>query len=340
MLKPFLTEACQQVVTLASATATRKPQLHLQSDGTELSCSLAAGGASIHLSQAWRGEKFAVTLEPTILHEVVEAKSEVANLTLEDTSLVLSSSGGETRLNVEPGEAQPPPTKREGVVVSSNVLRQALAAVKHALAAKPKHGYDALFLFDFTAGELVATDSFRLALQALPKLGVPPFKVSRDYAVMLEALPDGEVSLARSDNHVHWSARGYHLTLPLDHTGFPNYRRILPKTTRAETEVELHAKELRDVVERVGVFADKQGLVLTIEHQSLTVSSQTLEGRSSETLPVAMRGAAVTLHLHKTYLEEALASASGMVRWYIGKANEANVFELSDGLRLLVPLRA
>jgi DNA polymerase III sliding clamp (beta) subunit (PCNA family) len=340
MLKPFLTEACKQVVTLATATATRKPQLHLQSDGTQLSCSLESGGASIHLVREWRGDRFALTLEPTILHEVVGAKSEVANLTLKDTSLVLSSPGGETRLNVQLGETQPLPVKHEGVVVSSAALRDALALVKHALAARPKHGYDGLFLFDFTAGELVATDSFRLALQVLPNLGVPAFKVSREYAVMLESLPDGEVSLAHSDHHVHWSALGYHLTLPLDHTGFPNYHRILPETTQAGTEVELHAKELRDVVERVGVFAGKQGLVLTFDTHHLTVSAQALEGRSSETLPVAIRGQAVTLHLHKTYLEEALASAPGMVKWRIGKASETSVFELSGGLRLLVPLKA
>lgn len=340
MLKTFLTEACRQVTHLATATATSKPQMVLQSDGAFLRCSLESGGASIHLSHSWTSEPFAIILDPGVMQEIVAAESEVNRLVREDTTLVLSSTRGETRLNVNLAKTQSLPTKHEGVVVSSAVLREALAVVKHALAAKPKHGYDGLFLFDFTTGELVATDSFRLALQTLPKLGLPAFKISKEYATMLEELPDGEVSLALTSNHVHLWQDHYALSLPLDHTGFPNYRRILPTAGQRGTEVELHAKELREIVARVGLFAETKGLVLTIEKYCLTVSGQSIQGHSDETLPIAMRGPVVTLYLHKTYLEESLASASGMVRWRIGKANEASVFELSDGLRLLVPLKA
>jgi DNA polymerase III sliding clamp (beta) subunit (PCNA family) len=340
MLKTFLTEACRQVINLATATATSKPQMVLQSDGAFLRCSLESGGASVHLSHSWTSEPFAITLNPTILQDIIAAESEVKGLALEDTTLLLSSARGETRLNVNFAEAQGVPTQHEGVVVSGVALREALAQVKHALAAKPKHGYDGLFLFDFTTGELVATDSFRLALQTLPKLGLPAFKVLKPYALMLEDLPEGDVSLALTSEHVHVWQDGYALTLPLDYTGFPNYRRILPTVAGHGTEVELHAKELREVVARVGLFAETKGLILTIEKYCLTVSAQDSQGHSAETLPIAMRGPIVTLYLHKTYLEEALASASGMVRWRIGKANEASVFELEGGLRLLVPLKA
>jgi DNA polymerase III sliding clamp (beta) subunit (PCNA family) len=340
MLQTFLTEACRQVISLATATVASKPQMVLQSDGAFLRCSLESGGASVHLSHPWTSELFAVTLDPHILQEVIAVESEVNRLALENTTLILSSSRGETHLNVNLAEAQGVPTKHEGVVVSSSTLREALALVKHALAAKPKHGYDGLFLFDFTAGELVATDSFRLALQTLPKLGLAAFKVSKWYALMLEELPDGEISLALMSDHVHLRQDGYALTLPLDHTGFPDYHRILPTANHNGTEVELHAKELREVVARVGLLDETKGLVLTFEKHRLTVSAQGSEGHSSETLPMAIRGPVVTLHLHKTYLEEALASASGMVRWRIGKANEASVFELEGGLRLLVPLKA
>jgi DNA polymerase III sliding clamp (beta) subunit (PCNA family) len=335
MLKPFLSEACQHVIALATATATRKPQLHLQSDGTRLHGSLEAGGASVYVAQAWSGDTFALTLDPFILQEVVEAEAEVKRLSLEDNTLVL----GATRLNIDLSKPHAFPRQREGVFVSSTVLREALAATKHALAKTPRHAYDSLLLFDFTNGELVATDSFRLALQILPNLGVAPFKLSREYAAMLEQLPEGEVVLALEGEHVHFRSEGYALTLPLDHTGFPNYRRILPTEGACGTEVEVHAKELQEVVARVGLFAEQRCVELTFAEQELTITARDTYGQSHQTLPVAQRGEAVKLKLHKEYLEEALASASGVVRWRIGSPNEASVFELNGGLRLLVPLK-
>jgi DNA polymerase-3 subunit beta len=87
---------------------------------------------------------------------------------------------------------------------------------------------------------------------------------------------------------------------------FPNYRQLLPEAF--EHELRIAGPEIRDVVRRVSLLAQKNApLRLAFSAGELTVSAQTPDiGEARESLPVSFQGELLEIGFNPEYLRDGL----------------------------------
>jgi DNA polymerase III subunit beta len=198
---------------------------------------------------------------------------------------------------------------------------------------------------------MVATDSYRLSVKETP-LETPlsagfevnvPARALQELARLAAHAEDESLTISVRQNQVVFVLGGVVLSSRLIDGQFPNYRQLLPDAF--EHELRISGPELRDVVGRVSLLAQKNApLRLSFAPGELTVSAQTPDiGESRESLPVSFQGEPLEIGFNPEFLRDGLeAIEDGDVLVKLISALRPGLLEAGDGsgfVYLIMPIR-
>jgi DNA polymerase-3 subunit beta len=198
---------------------------------------------------------------------------------------------------------------------------------------------------------MVATDSYRLSVKetTLESALADSFEVNVPARALQElariAAHSGEDQLAVSvrQNQVVFVLGQTVLSSRLIDGQFPNYRQLLPESF--EHELRISGPELRDVVRRISLLAQKNApLRLAFTPGQLTVSAQTPDiGEARESIPVSFQGEPLEIGFNPEFLRDGLeAIEEGDVLMKLISPLRPGLLESGDGtgfLYLIMPIR-
>jgi DNA polymerase III subunit beta len=198
---------------------------------------------------------------------------------------------------------------------------------------------------------MVATDSYRLsvketALETPLSAGFEanvPARALQELARIAAHAEEEELSVSVRQNQVVFVLGPVILSSRLIDGQFPNYRQLLPESF--EHELRVSGAELRDVVRRISLLAQKNApLRLAFSPGELTVSAQTPDvGEAQEALPVPFQGEPLEIGFNPDFLRDGLeAIEEGDVVLKLISPLRPGLLESGDGsgfLYLIMPIR-
>jgi DNA polymerase III subunit beta len=161
---------------------------------------------------------------------------------------------------------------------------------------------------------MVATDSYRLSVKETT-LEAPltsgfevnvPARALQELGRLAAHAEDENLTISVRQNQVVFVLGDVVLSSRLIDGQFPNYRQLLPEAF--EHELRISGPELRDVVRRVSLLAQKNApLRLSFAPGELTVSAQTPDiGEARESLPVNFQGELLEIGFNPEFLRDGL----------------------------------
>ncbi len=163
---------------------------------------------------------------------------------------------------------------------------------------------------------MVATDSYRMSIKET--VIDSPLTSSFEVNIPARALQElarlathaelEQLTISVRQNQVVFVLGDIVLSSRLIDGQFPNYRQLLPESF--EHELRIAGPEIRDVVRRVSLLAQKNApLRLSFTSGELTVSAQTPDiGEARESIPVAYQGELLEIGFNPEYLRDGLES--------------------------------
>jgi DNA polymerase-3 subunit beta len=203
-----------------------------------------------------------------------------------------------------------------------------------------------------TEVRMVATDSYRLSvkqttleqpLSAAFEVNVPARALQELARIATGHSGDEALTVSVRQNQVVFVVGDVVLSSRLIDGQFPNYRQLLPETF--EHELRISGPELRDVVRRMSLLAQKNApLRLAFTPGQLTVSAQTPDiGEAREAMPVAFQGEPLEIGFNPEFLRDGLeAIEEGDVVMKLISPLRPGLLEAGDGsgfLYLIMPIR-
>lgn len=198
---------------------------------------------------------------------------------------------------------------------------------------------------------MVATDSYRLSvkettlattLSAGFEVNIPA-RALQELARLAAHADDQSLTVSVRQNQVIFVLGRVVLSSRLIDGQFPNDRALIPDVF--EHELRISAPELRDVVRRISLLAQKNApLRLSFGVGELTVSSQTPDiGEAREALPIAFQGEPFDIGFNPEYLRDGLeAIEDGDVLLRLISPLRPGLLESGDGsgfVYLIMPIR-
>jgi DNA polymerase-3 subunit beta len=199
--------------------------------------------------------------------------------------------------------------------------------------------------------KMVATDSYRLSVKETVldselsgsfEVNVPA-RALQELARISAHASDELISVSVRQNQVVFVLGRAVLSSRLIDGQFPNYRQLLPESF--EHELQIPADELREVVRRISLLAQKNApLRLAFSEGELTVSAQTPDvGEAQEALPVPFHGEPIEIGFNPEFLRDGLdAIEGGDVVVKLISPLRPGLLETGDGsgfLYLIMPIR-
>ena len=163
---------------------------------------------------------------------------------------------------------------------------------------------------------MAATDSYRLSFKETelaesgPELeAIIPARALAELSRI--AAGTETVQLGANENTIVFGTGDAWLTSRRIDGQFPDVTRLLPEAF--EHEVEIPREELRQIVRRAGVMAQRNApLRLRFAEGALTISAQSQDvGETSESLPVAYTGEPLEIGFNAEFLADGVDSVSG-----------------------------
>ncbi|MBM4380747.1 MAG: DNA polymerase III subunit beta [Deltaproteobacteria bacterium] len=163
---------------------------------------------------------------------------------------------------------------------------------------------------------MVATDGHRLALVERPLEGnfklksgvIVPRKGLFELKRLLDEAPEAQCSLGFAENSALFKKEGLTMVMRLIDGSFPEYQRVIPK--EGEKVVTLPRAAFTDGLKRISLLsADKSNAVrVSLGENKLTITSSNPDlGEAKDELPVAWRGAPLTIGFNARYLMDVLS---------------------------------
>jgi DNA polymerase-3 subunit beta len=199
---------------------------------------------------------------------------------------------------------------------------------------------------------MVATDSYRLSIKETTleqtlsggfEVNIPARAMQELARIVGHAEGDTKLSISVRQNQVVFVFGDIILSSRLIDGQFPNDRALIPETT--EHEIRVSGSELRDVVRRISLLAQKNAPIrLAFSTGELTVSAQTPDiGEARESLPVPFQGEPLDIGFNPEYLRDGLdAIDEGDVIIKLISPLRPGLLETADGSRfvyLIMPIR-
>jgi DNA polymerase III subunit beta len=198
---------------------------------------------------------------------------------------------------------------------------------------------------------MVATDSYRLSVKETTlespltsgfEVNVPA-RALQELGRLAAHAEDESLTISVRQNQVVFVLGAVVLSSRLIDGQFPNYRQLLPEAF--EHELRISGPELRDVVRRVSLLAQKNApLRLAFTPGELTVSAQTPDiGEARESLPVNFQGETLEIGFNPEFLRDGLdAIEDGDVLVKLISPLRPGLLEAGDGsgfVYLIMPIR-
>ena len=199
---------------------------------------------------------------------------------------------------------------------------------------------------------MVATDSYRLSVKettleaALPSgfdVNIPA-RALQELARLAGHSPEGEtLTVSVRQNQVVFTLGEVILSSRLIDGQFPNDRQLIPDAF--EHELRISGPELRDVVRRMSLLAQKNApLRLAFTPGELTISAQTPDiGEAKEALPVAFQGDPMDIGFNPEFLRDGLEAVEDSdVLLKLISPLRPGLLEAGDGsgfVYLIMPIR-
>ena len=200
--------------------------------------------------------------------------------------------------------------------------------------------------------EVVATDTYRLALQSVPLPGLGDVTrsaiVSRraltELARILDANSDEPVAVAIGDSQIEFKVGRITLASRLIEGQFVNYAKVIPSSY--ERRVIANVKELSGALHRVLIMAreDANRVVLKTEGGLLRLSATSQDvGLAEEAIPVTVEGEDAEIAFSARYMLDMLdaAGAAEIVMELSGPLNSGAIKPQGDDgyLYVLMPMQ-
>jgi DNA polymerase-3 subunit beta len=172
---------------------------------------------------------------------------------------------------------------------------------------------------DERALELVATDSYRLAVKRIEVAdgfsstleATVPAQTMAQLARILQQNEGDKVELSINNRKAVFKVGGVLISSRLLDGHFPDYRQLLP--SESTVELELGSESTASVVRRIGLVAQRNApLAVTIKNGELVISTRTPDvGEASEQIPVPYEGQDFTIGFNANYMRDGLDALIG-----------------------------
>jgi len=208
------------------------------------------------------------------------------------------------------------------------------------------------FLLSDDKMKMVTTDSYRLAEKVVSTQEISgdvnfiiPAKTIIELSYILDTLSDDkEVSLVFSKNQVLFSVDGIEFTSRLIEGQFPNYKQIIPTTSK--TSVEFDVKSLVLALKKVNIFAKENNnkvLLKTGDNKVSITTDATQFGEGEVDIITAVNGDECEIALNSQYILDLLSNISAKeVVFKIGEKTSPVVVQekdLTDYVHIIMPLK-
>lgn len=258
----------------------------------------------------------------TLLQTIQYMSGKEVELQVEDTTLVVESSGSRTSIKSIPEGEFPtiPRIEAKGQAIQAPLFALGIKTASFAASVssiKPELG--SVFMSQKKEHSLtfVATDSFRLMEKTVPQKGfilddsiLIPHKNAQELARVCE-VKGGEPLFKVNENQCALEfADGVYITSRLTAGSFPDYEQIIPK--EYSTHTTLLKNDLVHAFKKTNIFLNKFLQVsLVVTKTSLTVSANSGEvGTTTESIAAQTEGDDITLNFNQRYIAECLSHIS------------------------------
>jgi len=201
----------------------------------------------------------------------------------------------------------------ESTLVKREPLREMVAKTQFAITGEDTRYFlnGALFVLRADGMLLVATDGHRLALVSAPRDGAAKTEESRTILpkkTLLELgrlLADGagDISFAKSENHIFFEVDGRLLVSRMIDGQFPAYERVIPKNN--DKRIEFERDRIASAIRRVALLSNERSRAVkfSLESGRVEVSSHSPElGEAREQLAVEYGGPAMQISFNAQYV--------------------------------------
>lgn len=249
-------------------------------------------------------------------------KDEKIEATLgEGNTLTLSSTSSQTKIKGIASEEFPviPKVPKENTLkVSVKDLNSAILQTVFAASSNTSRPVLSGVLFDLDRETLkiVATDSYRLAERritlkektSISLQSVIPSRTITELGKILSKAREEELEINLTKNQVLFTIGSIELTSRLIEGKFPDYEKIIPKSTK--TKVTVSTEDLTLVIKRVSLFARENNnsikVAATNDGKLIVSTEETKIGEEKAEVNVTMEGENNKIALNAQYLLDVL----------------------------------
>lgn len=242
----------------------------------------------------------------------------------------------------------------KAITIPSSILSSMVKKVSRAVSRDETRAVltGVLFLIDGARIRMVATDSYRLAIEET-LLSEP---VEQDVEVIIpgraleeasKISSDDTVRIGVSENQVVFEASDTTFICRRIEGSFPNYKQLIPQHSDEDTTVVVVTDELAAAVKRVSLLAMHNTplkVTINVEDQTLSLSANTQDvGDASEDLMVKVEGKDVEIAFNHAFMTDGLnAVSTETVSLHVQSAIKPGLIESGEGedfRYLLMPVR-
>lgn len=268
-------------------------------------------------------EHGAVAVSASLLAQICSGLSGDTPITLEtvNDNLVIQTKNSKMTLKSMNADDFPTLPRIEHAETFEIPIAQFISGIKAvayaAAVSDIKPEISSVYLYA-DAGHLifVATDAFRLAEKKIPIKGLQQFP---EILIPVKNLPEilrilgeysGDVNICIAENQISFSTVNVYITSRLTGGNYPNYRQIMP--TSSKTEVVLLKSDLQSVLRSILVFSDKFNqvdLVVDPAEKICTITSQNSDtGEGIVNIDAALSGEKIETRMNQRYINDAIQS--------------------------------
>lgn len=270
-------------------------------------------------------------------------------------SIVIKTKNTKTIVKTTPHDDFPtiPIVDGHKISIQSKKFTEGIKSVYYAAAVsdiKPEISSVYIYSENNTDLVFVATDSFRLAEKKVKNKNIEdfspiiiPYKNINEIMRVLGDL-DEEMSLVVSKNQIAITVSNIYITSRIVDSIFPDYKQIIPKTTK--TSVLVLKQDIVTALKSTSVFSDKFNQVtLLVEPKDKTLTIHSLNndtGENTVSLVGSLSGDPINVNCNNKYLLEGISSiSSDSISFdFVEKNNPIIIRGVSDNsfLYLVMPM--
>lgn len=193
--------------------------------------------------------------------------------------------------------------------------------------------------------QLIATDSYRLAVKTAPQDALAKHDDEQDWQVIIPARalqelnrmldPADEetpVKVSTGEQQIRFEVGPYILISRLIEGQFPNYERVIP--TEVDRKIAVNREDLQGAIKRAAIVARTEAskLVFRTQEGQLTITAESGEiGRAHEELAAQIEGEDIEIAFNAEYLTEVLGVIrSDSVLWELTGPLSSGLLKGSD----------